>query len=124
MENHLTDVNSGGFWDFLEKLVSESKIIIDRPKGSRHPKYADIIYPFDYGYLEGTKSGDGGEVDIWVGTLKVKNLSAILLTIDLKKRDAEIKSLIGCSEDEIQSIQLFYNKSNFMRTLLVRNLKE
>ena len=36
------------FWLALDKLVSESKIIIDRPKGSRHPKYPDCVYPFDY----------------------------------------------------------------------------
>lgn len=39
------------FWRALEKLVQESTIIIDRPKGSSHPQYGDLIYPLDYGYL-------------------------------------------------------------------------
>ena len=48
------------FWLALDKLVAESKITIDRPKGSRHPKYPDYVYPFDYGYLENTFSPDSG----------------------------------------------------------------
>ncbi len=41
-----------GFWKALERLVSESEIVIDRPKGSTHPRYADIVYSVDYGYLK------------------------------------------------------------------------
>lgn len=44
------------FWNALDELVSKSKIVIDRPKGTRHPKYPDILYKVDYGYLEGTTS--------------------------------------------------------------------
>ena len=29
---------------------------IDRPKGSRHPRYSDMIYPINYGYVEGVIS--------------------------------------------------------------------
>jgi len=51
------------FWAALDKLVSESKVIIDRPKGSRHPKYPNCIYPLDYGYLDNTSSMDGNGID-------------------------------------------------------------
>mgnify|MGYP007110270985 FL=1 len=27
------------FWNAIDKLVAESEIIIDRPKGTVHPKY-------------------------------------------------------------------------------------
>jgi hypothetical protein len=26
------------FWDFLERLVASSRPVVDRPKGSRHPR--------------------------------------------------------------------------------------
>jgi inorganic pyrophosphatase len=55
----MTQYNNA-FWLALNKLVSESKIIIDRPKDSRHPKYPKLIYLVDYGYLENTSSMDGG----------------------------------------------------------------
>ena len=44
------------FWSALDSLVSNSTIIIDRPKGSIHPKYTDFIYEVDYGYLSDTSS--------------------------------------------------------------------
>ena len=28
-----------GFWEALDRLVSASTIVIDRPKGSAHPRY-------------------------------------------------------------------------------------
>ena len=38
------------FWNALDKLVAQSEIVIDRPKGTPHPKYSDFIYKVDYGY--------------------------------------------------------------------------
>ena len=40
------------FWNALDELVSNSEIVIDRPKGTAHPKYPDFIYRVDYGYVE------------------------------------------------------------------------
>ena len=40
------------FWQCLDELLIQSKIIIDRPKGSAHPLYSQIVYELDYGYLE------------------------------------------------------------------------
>jgi inorganic pyrophosphatase len=42
------------FWEALDTLVSSSKLVIDRPKGTHHPRFSEIIYPVDYGYLENT----------------------------------------------------------------------
>lgn len=47
------------FWNLMDVLIIQSKIIIDRPKGSSaHPLYPQIVYELDYGYLDGTKSSD------------------------------------------------------------------
>ncbi len=40
------------FWDTLDKLVQQSEIVIDRPKGTAHPKYPKFIYKVDYGYYQ------------------------------------------------------------------------
>lgn len=107
------------FWSALEKLVSESKIIIDRPKGSFHPKYPTLCYPVDYGYLENTSSMDGDGIDVWKGTAG-ESIDAIICTVDLMKKDSEIKILIGCSEDEKQLILEIHNESALMKGLIVR----
>ena len=55
-------------WSAIDRLVQTSEVIIDRPKGSTHPRYPSVVYPLDYGYLAGTRSGDQGGIDVWVGS--------------------------------------------------------
>lgn len=51
--------NNRKFWNALDDLIANSEIIIDRPKGTTHPKYPDFIYRVDYGYLKDTSSMGG-----------------------------------------------------------------
>ena len=41
--------NTVEFWNILDKIVENHKIVIDRPKNTSHPKFLDYIYPLDYG---------------------------------------------------------------------------
>jgi inorganic pyrophosphatase len=116
-------MKSENFWKHLERLVAGRCVIIDRPKGSHHPIYPGIIYPLDYGYLDGTTSGDGSGIDVWSGSSGSRDPSAVILTIDMQKRDVEIKILLGCTENEIQTILEFHNENN-MRAMIVRKSKE
>lgn len=93
-----------GFWEFLDRLVESSRLLIDRPKGSTHPRFPDFAYPLDYGYLEGTRARDGGGVDVWLGSLGPISVTGILCCIDLLKRDAELKILMGCSDSDVDLI--------------------
>ena len=97
------------FWIYLDELLIQSKIIIDRPKGSVHPCYLQIVYQLGYGYLDGTKSSDNEGIDVWIGTDTEQKLDAIICTVDLVKRDSEIKLLIGCTSAEKAYIKSFYN---------------
>ncbi|MCL2518086.1 MAG: inorganic pyrophosphatase [Oscillospiraceae bacterium] len=104
------------FWSAIDKLVSESNIVIDRPKGSRHPKYPDCVYKLDYGYLENTASMDGNGIDVWKGS-DGDYIDAIICTVDLLKRDSEMKIFIGCTEEEKQ---LVLPNHEFMKGILIR----
>ena len=113
------------FWHGMTELLITHSLIIDRPKGGSHPRYPQIVYPLDYGYLENTTSSDGGGIDVWLGSLNrvtnkeaTKTLTGILCTFDTLKRDAEIKLLIGCSETDIQVIRDFHKD---MYTLYISN---
>jgi inorganic pyrophosphatase len=106
------------FWKEMNRLATANSIIIDRAKGSSHPRYPEVIYPFDYGYLENTTASDGGGIDIWIGSLNTKSLTGILCTFDTLKRDAEIKLLIGCTKEDIEIIQNFHSE---MHTLFIAN---
>lgn len=39
---------------------------IDRPLGSQHPRNKKMIYPINYGYVEGVFAEDGAEQDVYV----------------------------------------------------------
>ncbi len=48
--------------DFLRKTVT---IEMDRPLGSVHPKHG-FVYELNYGFVPGTRSPDGEELDAYV----------------------------------------------------------
>ena len=107
------------YWEALDLLADNSEIVIDRPKGSVHPKYPDFVYKIDYGYLKDTSSMDGGGIDVWVGSGD-KKIDAIMCIVDLMKRDSEIKILIGCTEEEKQMIYQTHNETEYMKGILIR----
>ena len=47
----------------LGKVV---KVIVDRPLGTYHPKYKDLFYSVNYGYVEGIIAADGEEQDAYI----------------------------------------------------------
>lgn len=107
------------FWSCLDDLIKTSEIVIDRPKGTAHPQYPDRIFPLDYGYLKNTSAMDGGGIDLWIGNAPHRNLTAIGCTVDTKKKDTEIKLLIGCTEDDLAIINKFHN-GVYMSAIIVR----
>ena len=111
--------NNSDFWKTLDELVDNSEIIIDRPKGTAHPKYPNFIYRVDYGYLSNTSSMDGAGIDVWVGSGD-KKVDAIMCIVDLMKRDSETKILIGCTEEEKAIVYETHNETKFMKGVLIR----
>ena len=55
-------MKKANYKDFLGKKV---KVVMDRPMGSKHPKW-NFIYPINYGYVPNTISGDGEELDAYI----------------------------------------------------------
>lgn len=88
------------FWELADELARAHPIVIDRPRGSRHPRLPETVYPLDYGYLDGTTTVDGGGVDVWRGSLPDLRVTAVIATVDVFKGDAEVKFLIGCTPAE------------------------
>ena len=127
---NITDSSCGGkcvdsynynneFWNALDELVNNSEIVIDRPKGTAHPKHPDFIYHVDYGYLKDTVSMDGAGIDVWLGTGE-KKIDAIMCIVDLMKKESEIKILIGCTEEEKTIIYKTHNETKYMKGVLIR----
>lgn len=106
------------FWTAIDKLIADSRIVIDRPKGTSHPKYPDFIYHLDYGYFENTSSSDGSGIDVWLGSGERK-ADAVMCIIDLTKKDSEIKILVGCTQEEKEIVYTTHN-TPFMKGIIIQ----
>ena len=95
------------FFGALDALIAAHPIKIDRPKGSSHPRYPEVVYPLGYGYLDGTLAGDGHGIDLFRGTVAGKGLVGAYVSVDLGKADLEAKLLIDCSPAEVDLAGVF-----------------
>ena len=51
----------------LDELLGETvTVTVDRPLGSRHPKFSDLVYTVNYGYIDGLRGGDGEWQDAYI----------------------------------------------------------
>jgi inorganic pyrophosphatase len=117
MANRLTpdDVAAGRIdWSAWEALIAANGFTVDRPRGAAHPRWPEIIYPIDYGYVNDTISSDGHGVDVFVGSAD-NGLVGLLVTTDFRKGDREVKLLFDCTPEEIYLVNGFLN---FDRTLM------
>ncbi|PWK91082.1 inorganic pyrophosphatase [Lentzea atacamensis] len=96
-----------GFFAGLDELVRTSDVVVDRPRGTAHPRYQDAVYPLDYGHLGDTTGGDGDGIDVFVGTATGAGVTGVLLTADVLKRDAEVKILLDCTPAEAELARAF-----------------
>ena len=78
-------------------LGSWVKVIIDRPLGSPHPQYQDLIYPVNYGYIEGTMAADGEEQDAYILGIEVplKEFDGKVIAVIHRHNDMEEKWVVA-----------------------------
>ncbi len=107
------------FWATLEQFVVSSELIVDRPKGSKHPRFPEITYPLDYGFLKETSGGDGEGVDVWIGTQNTWQITGVACTADPFKRDAELKILLGCSSQDFATLEQFFRVTAELPAIIV-----
>ena len=100
--------------NFLNKIV---KVKIDRPLGSKHPKYENLIYPVNYGYVPNTISGDGEEIDCYIlGTFEpLENFTGKCIAIIHRINDNDDKLIVvpegkNYSNAEIKALTEFQEK--------------
>lgn len=88
----------------MEKIVpresysyigKEVRVKVDRPLGSKHPKY-DMVYPINYGYLPNTTSGDGEELDCYILGIDepVDEFEGICIAVIYRRNDDDDKLIV------------------------------
>ena len=107
------------FWNLCERLVKESRFILEHKGGTSHPRHSSFIYPVDYGYLKNTQSTDNDEIDVWKGSSSLYEINGCIVTVDILKRDMEIKLLLGCSPEEIEDIYRIHNYTSQQKGIII-----
>ncbi|MEM8652108.1 MAG: inorganic diphosphatase [Pseudomonadota bacterium] len=98
---------------------------IDRPIGSKHPRYASILYELNYGYIPQTIAADGSEVDAYLLGVNdpVERFEGQCIAIIFRQDDLEDKLIIApigqnFSDEEIMKLTNF--QEQFFNSILIR----
>lgn len=89
---------------YLGKTVS---VTMDRPLGSRHPKHG-FVYKANYGFLPGTVSGDGEEIDAYALNIDrpLQNYTGKCTAVIHRTDDNDDKLIIIPQESEISDLEI------------------
>ena len=106
-------INGMDIRQYLGKIVN---VNVDRPVGSLHPKHG-FAYEVNYGYVPGTLSADGEEIDAYVlgVTEPLKKFSGRCIAIIHRTNDNDDKLVIApegliLSDEEIKKLVDFQEK--------------
>lgn len=99
--------------DYIGQMV---KVVMDRPLGTKHPKH-NYYYPFNYGYIPGTMSSDGEEIDAYVlGVFKpVEEFEGKCIAVIHRTNDDDDKIIVvpedvNYSDEQINALVEFQER--------------
>lgn len=87
----------------LSYLGKKVHCVVDRKIGSVHPKHPDIIYPLNYGYVEGLIAGDGEEQDVYFLSEKnapLESFDGVVIGI-IERADDDEDKWVAVSEKDL-----------------------
>ena len=92
-------------------------VTVDRPLGSYHPKYPDLYYPVNYGYIKGISAPDGEEQDAYILGVdtSLSEFTGKVIAVICRDDDIENKWVVApegvkFSEDEIRELTFFQER--------------
>lgn len=92
----------------LEMVGKSVKVIVDRPLGTYHPKYKDIYYSVNYGYVEDIIAPDGEEQDAYILGVNepIKEFNGKVIAVihrfdDIEEKWIVVPEHLFLSKDEI-----------------------
>lgn len=111
--------------NFLGKIIS---VVIDRPLGSKHPKWG-FEYPVNYGFIEGVTAPDGEELDAYVlgVNIPIKEFTGKVIAI-VHRLDNDDDKLVVAEEgknftdEEIEKMVNFQEK--WYKHEIIKNLSK
>ncbi len=74
-------------------------VVVDRPLGSAHPEYPELIYEVNYGYVPGTLAPDGEPLDVYIlgADRPLERCTAKVIALVRRRDDVEDKFVVALS---------------------------
>ena len=92
-------------------------VIVDRPLGSCHPEYPDLVYPVNYGFIPGILAGDREEQDAYILGIEepVARFTGRVIAVIHRLDDVEDKWVVApdgrpFTKEEIAEATLFQER--------------
>ena len=82
--------------DFRDVIGNKVRVTVDRPLGSLHPKYSDMLYEVNYGFVEGVVGGDGEWQDAYILGVDepVSEFVGTVCAVIRRRNDCEVKWVV------------------------------
>ncbi len=116
--------NESGFVDATEFIGKTVTIKMDRPLGSRHPRFG-FIYPLNYGYVPGVMAPDQDELDAYVlGVFEaLEQFKGTCIAVVRRVEDDDDKLVVvpagkDYTDDQIRALTEFQER--FFTTVIIR----
>jgi inorganic pyrophosphatase len=83
--------------DYSNIIGKTVKGKIDRPLGTKHPRFDKLTYPINYGYVEGVMANDGAEQDIYLLGVDhpVETYEGVVIAVLHRYNDIEDKWIVA-----------------------------
>ena len=84
-------------FDFSDVIGKQVCGTVDRPLGSTHPRSKNLVYPVNYGFVNGVMAGDGAEQDVYYlgETQPVPEFSGKVIAVAHRFNDVEDKWIVA-----------------------------
>lgn len=82
--------------------------IIDRPLGSHHPDFPDLIYELNYGYVSGIFAPDREEQDVYIidCDVPIREFEGTVIAIYHRIDDIEDKWIVSLTEKDFNDDEI------------------
>lgn len=89
--------------DYSHIIGKTVKGTVDRPLGTSHPQNPEMIYPINYGYVDGVFAGDGAEQDVYLfgADTPLKHFEGTVIAVWHRFDDVEDKWIVSLDGEDI-----------------------
>lgn len=115
--------------DYSDIIGTTVKGTVDRPLGTAHPRDLEMIYPINYGYVDGVFADDGEEQDVYLfgADEPLESFEGVVIAVWHRFDDNEDKWIVSLNGEDVDDDRILgeisFQEQFFYGKLYRKNLK-